>query len=687
MENKSADWRTAPWRKKRIAKLKKVINYHRYLYHVLNREEISPEVLDSLKHELYLLEKENPELITPDSPTQRVEGDVLKGFGKAEHSLPMLSIEDVFSEEELRDWEDYLKRLVPAEKIEYFAELKIDGFAISLIYKNGVFFRGVTRGDGKTGEDVTQNLKSIESIPLGLVFQEKLPDSLREIEKNLKNKINQGEIEIRGEVYMEKKDFEKFNRERKNRGEQAYANPRNLAAGSIRQLDSKLVAQRPLKFLAYDITADLGQKKHSQEHEILPLLGFKTDPGEKCRGLEEAIIFKNKVEKKREKLPFQIDGVVISVDSNDTFKKLGVAGKSPRGIRAFKFSAKQAVTQVLDIKIQIGRTGKATPVAYLKPVQVSGTLISRATLHNEDQIKRLGVKIGDTVIIERAGDVIPAVVKVFSELRKGKEKEFKMPDSCPICGSNLIKKQGEVLRRCLNLKCQARKRELFYHFASKKAFDIRGLGPKIIDKLMDEKLISRIPDIFTLKEGDLLPLERFAEKSALKLIFSIQKSKRISLAKFIYGLGIFHVGEETAIDLAYFFGGIEKIAKASKEELEKIPDVGPEVSKSIFKWFSSKENLNLIRELISGGVEILPQEKTGRKLQGKNFVLTGTLKSITRPEAEKRIRLLGGHPLNSVSSKTDFLVLGENPGSKLERAGEFGVKIIDEEEFLKMIKD
>jgi len=677
---------SADWRKKRIEKLKEVINYHRYLYHVLNKQEISPEALDSLKHELYKLEKDNPEFITSDSPTQRVEGIVSKGFSKVEHKLPMLSIEDIFSKEELLDWEKYIKRLTPFEENEYFAELKIDGFAVSLIYKNGIFIRGATRGNGKIGEDITQNLRTIESIPLKLFLHKDPGGDLKTVRENLKKIISKGEIEIRGEVYMEKKDFEKFNDERQKKGEEPYANPRNLAAGSIRQLDSKLVAKRPLKFLAYDLVTDVGQKKHSEEHEILPILGFNTDQGKKLKSLEEIVFFKEDIEKKREKLPFQIDGIVISVDDNFIFKKLGVAGKSPRGIRAFKFSPKQATTQILDIKIQIGRTGTATPVAFLKPAQVSGTLISRATLHNEDQIKRLGVKIGDTVVIERAGDVIPAVVKVLPELRNGKEKEFKMPEVCPICDFRLIKKKGEVSRRCPNLNCQARKRENFYHFSSKKAFDIKGLGPKIIDKLMDEKLISKIPDIFTLKEGDLLPLERFAEKSAKNLVSSIEKSKTIFLAKFIYSLGIFHVGEETAIDLASFFGDIEALERASRDDLEKIPDVGPEVSKSIFNWFRLKNNLNLIKELLSLGISILPPEKTGKDLQGQSFVLTGTLKNITRPEAEKKIRLLGGHPLNSISKATDFLVLGDNPGSKLEKAKLLGVRIIQEKEFLKMIK-
>ena len=671
---------------KRIKKLKKVINYHRYLYHVLNKQEISPGALDSLKHELYQLEKEYPEFIAPDSPTQRVEGKPLEKFGKVKHEDPMLSIEDVFSERELQDWVSYLKRLAPTAELSYFCEPKIDGFAVTLIYVDGLFSQGATRGDGKTGEDVTQNLKTIESIPLKLFLNRRLKSNLGFTEEDFKELIKKGRIEIRGEVYMEKKAFERFNEKRRKRGEEPYANPRNLAAGSIRQLDPKLAASRPLKFLAYDLIADVGQARHSQEHQILPILGFKADPGKECKDLKEIVDFWREVSKKRDILPFQIDGVVVSVDNNSLFKKLGVAGKSPRGVRAFKFSPKQATTRILDIKIQIGRTGAATPVACLEPVQVGGITISRATLHNEDQIKKLKVEIGDTVIIERAGDVIPAVVKVLPKLRTGREKRFKMPETCPVCGTRLARPEGEVLKRCPNQNCQARRKEFLYHFVSRKAFDIEGLGPKIINQLMDENLISRPSDIFTLAEGDLIPLERFAEKSAENLITSIQNSKKISLSRFIYSLGIRHVGEETAIDLAQYFGILGKLEKASREELEAIPDIGPEVSESIYNWFQSKRNLKLIADFLEAGIKILPPEKLGKRLAGKVFVLTGVLKSLTRFEAEKRIRLLGGNPAGSVSRQTDFLVAGENPGSKLDKAKKLGVRIIKESELLNLIK-
>ena len=669
--------------KKRIEKLKKLINYHRYLYHVLNRQEISDAALDSLKHELYKLEQQFPELITLDSPTQRVAGKPLEGFKKVEHKVPMLSIEDIFSEEELRDWEDYFKKLTP-EKFDYFAELKIDGFAISLLYENGIFRVGSTRGTGRVGEDVTQNLKTIELIPLRLEIHQKLPN--KEIEERLEKLIEKGEIEIRGEVYMNVKDFERLNKELGKKGEKTFANPRNLAAGSIRQLDPKLAASRPLKFLAYDIITDLGQKKHSQEHEILKVLGFKTDEGRKCKNLNETIEFWKEVAKKREKLPFQIDGVVINVNDNEIFQKLGVVGKSPRGVRAFKFSPKQATTIIEKIILQVGRTGAITPVAVLKPVEVGGVKISRATLHNEDEIKRLGLKIGDTVIVGRAGDVIPDVIQALPELRTGKEREFKMPKNCPVCGEKLEKPAGEVVWRCKNPKCPARKREYFYHFVSRPAFDILGLGPKIIDRFLDEGLISDPADLFLLKEDDISHLERFAEKSAQNLINAIQSKKKINLAKFIYALGIRNVGEETAQDLAEYFGSFEKLEKANLEELQKIMDVGPVVAKSIYDFFQEKRNLKFVERFKKVGVEILEEKKPKyQPLKGKIFVLTGILETMAREEAKEKIRQLGGEISESVSKKTDFVIVGKEPGSKFQIAKNLGIETLNEKEFLALI--
>jgi len=672
--------------KKRIEKLRELINYHRYLYHVLDREEISQAALDSLKHELFNLEKIFPEFITPDSPTQRVAGKPLAGFKKVEHKIPMLSIEDIFSEEELKDWEDYLKRLKLEAPLEYFAELKIDGFAISLIYEAGVFKLGSTRGTGTIGEDVTQNLKTIESIPLKLEIHPHGKLS-KEILENLKKLIEKGKIEIRGEVYMNVKDFERLNKDLEKKRERTFANPRNLAAGSIRQLDPKLAASRPLKFLAYDVITDLGQTKHSEDHQILQILGFKTDEGKECQNLDKVIEFWKEIAKKREKVPFQIDGVVIVINNNLLFNNFGVVGKSPRGIRAFKFSPKQATTIVEKIILQVGRTGAVTPVAVLKPVEVGGVKISRATLHNVDEIKRLGLKIGDTVIVGRAGDVIPDVIQVLPELRTGKEKTFRLPENCPVCNTKLEKLEGEVVWRCPNPKCPARKREYFYHFVSGGAFDILGLGPKIIDRLLDEGLISDPADLFLLKEDDVSHLERFAEKSAKNLISAIQSKKEISLPKFIYALGIRNVGEETAQDLAEYFSSIEKLKKATLEELQKVMDIGPVVSKSIYEFFQEKRNLNFIKKLMKVGVKVIEEKKPKKQiLKGKTFVLTGSLQSLSREEAKTKIREMGGEISESVSKKTDFVIVGKEPGSKFKIAQKLGLKIISEKQFISFLK-
>ncbi|MEA3292916.1 MAG: NAD-dependent DNA ligase LigA, partial [Patescibacteria group bacterium] len=607
--------------KQRIEKLRKVISHHRYLYHVLDKEEISSDALDSLKHELYKLEQAYPEFITKDSPTQRIGGKPLGKFKKFSHKKPMLSIEDIFSEQELCEWESYIKKIKPSTKLEYFSELKIDGFAITLIYEKGIFVCGATRGNGRIGEDVTQNLKTIESIPLKLEIHHKnlLPKSVK---KNIEFLIKNKRIEVRGEVYMEKKAFENFNSKILKKGEKPYANPRNLAAGSIRQLNPKIAASRPLKFLAYIIVTDFGQKKHSEEHQLLPCLGFKTDPGKICENTDEILAYWREIAKKREKLPFLIDGIVINVNDNIFFKKLGFIGKSPRGSRALKFSPKQATTIIKDIKIQVGRTGAITPIAILKPVKISGTTITRATLHNKDQIKRLGVKIGDTVIVERAGDVIPAVSNVLKGLRIGVKKEFDFPKFCPICGAKLIKPKRQVVWRCPNKNCGAQKRKFLYHFTSKKAFDIDGLGPKIVSQFLDENLISQASDIFTLKEGDLISLERFAEKSADNLVKAIQQKKKISFACFIYAMGIRYVGEETSNILANHFISIDKLKRAGIDELKKVSGIGEKASEGIYKWFQIKTNQKLIDDLMKTGIEIIPPKEIGKKLKGKIFVLT-----------------------------------------------------------------
>jgi DNA ligase (NAD+) len=669
--------------RERIEKLKKLINYYRYLYHVENREEISPEALDSLKHELYLLEQKFPEFVTPDSPTQRVEGKPLAGFKKVVHQFPMLSMEDVFSFQELKEWEEYLKKFLPEKEFEYVAELKVDGFAVTLIYENGIFKLGATRGTGKVGEDVTVNLKTIETIPLRLEIYKEIKE--KEIEKKLKALIQKGRIEIRGEVYIDKKDFEKLNEELAKKGEKTFSNPRNLASGSIRQLDPKLAASRPLKFIAYDIVTDLGQKKHSQEHEILESLGFKV-PQWVVGNLEKVYQFWKEMSEKREKIPFLIDGIVVLVNDNQLFEKLGVVGKSPRGIRAFKFSPKEATTILEDVVFQVGRTGAVTPVAILKPVEVGGVTISRATLHNFDEIKRLGVKIGDTVVVGRSGDVIPQILKTLPELRTGKEKNIVFPQNCPVCSTKLVKKEGEVIFRCPNVNCPAKQKEYFLHFVSKNAFDIVGLSEKTIERLVDFGLIQDPADLFLLKEGDLIPLERFGEKSAKNLISSIQSRKEIPLANFIYALGIRHCGIETAHLLANHFQSLERLMKASLSELQSIKDIGPVVAHSIYSFFREKRNLDFIEKLKKVGVKIIsPQKPKEQPLKGKIFVFTGTLESFTREEAKNKVRELGGEVSDSVSKRTTFLVVGSQAGSKLEKAKKLGVKIIDEKEFLKMI--
>lgn len=673
---------------KRIEQLRKVINEHNYFYHVLDAPKISDAAFDSLKHELRDLEEQFPDLITSDSPTQRVSGQALAKFKKVEHRARMLSLEDVFYEKELQDWEQRIKKMFQVSSfklhgLDYFAELKIDGFAISLVYQDGVFVGGSTRGDGKIGEDVTQNLKTIPSIPLRLEVRDKLPSEA--IEKKIRQVLEKGELEMRGEVYMTSRAFEKVNLERKKQGLALYANPRNTAAGSIRQLDPRVAASRQLDFLAYDLITDLGQTTHEQEHQIAKALGFKIDEGRYCSMLKEAVEFWQGISRQREKLAYQIDGVVIQVNKKDVFEQLGVVGKAPRGAIAFKFPAKEATTVVEDIIIQVGRTGALTPVAVLRPIQVGGTTITRATLHNQDEIERLDVRIGDTVIIQRAGDVIPDVVKVLKEMRTGREKKFEMPKKCPVCGSRVVRPAGEAVHRCTNKHCGAQQKERLIHFVSKKGFDINGLGPQIINQLMDEGLVSAPADLFALTEGDLVSLERFAEKSASNLVAAISQSKKIGLPKFIYALGIRHIGEETAIDLADYFGSLDKLRKATAEDFIKIKDIGPVASQGLADWFKDKKNQQVLDDLIKQSVVIEKKEVKKKKLQDLTFVLTGELAALTRDQAKDKIRALDGDVAESVSSKTDYVVVGRDPGSKYAKAQKLGVKIIKEKEFLKIL--
>lgn len=669
--------------KKRIKKLKEVINRHRYLYHVLDKQEISDAALDSLKHELKQLEDKYPDLRTSDSPTQRVSGEPLDAFEKVEHSTPMLSVEDVFNGEELRSWEDYLKRLTD-ETITYFCEVKVDGLALALTYRNGVLERAATRGNGRIGEDVTENAKTIESIPLRLSFHTNISD--RTLQKKAVKHIQDGVFEVRGEVYIPKKAFERFNAQQEKAGKEPYANPRNLAAGSVRQLDPQLAASRPLSFLAYDIVTDIEAETHEAEHEILPALGFPTDPtAKRCANIQCVVDYWQKIAEQRQDIPYQIDGVIVSVNSNAVLTALGVAGKSPRGMRAFKFSPKQATTVVKDIKVHVGRTGAVTPVATLDPIQIGGVTVSRATLHNPDEIERLDVRVGDTVVVERAGDVIPKVVEVLKDLRPKDAKKFTMPKTCPGCGDKIVKKPGETIWYCPNPECGPRKQAYLRHFVSRSAFDIEGLGGKIIERFMDEGLISDVADIFKLKQGDIAQLEGFGEKSAENIVQEVEDSKTIPLARFISALNIRYVGEETAIELAHAFGGIETLQKATIQELQDVEGVGKKVAESIHEWFSDKRHQKRIRELLKAGVSIQAPERRGIKLAGKTFVLTGSLETLTRQQAEKAIRQQGGDVASSVSQNTDYVVAGESPGSKYEQAKEQDITIIGEKELLAML--
>ena len=656
--------------KERIEKLKKTINHHRYLYHVLDRQELSDEALDTLKKELFDLEQTFPELITSDSPTQRVAGKPLKQFKKVHHPEPMLSFNDAFDENDMAEWEKRFERVQPgASKHGYYCELKIDGLAIELTYKKGLLDIGSTRGDGAVGEDVTQNLKTVDAIPL--VLNEKK------------------DVVVKGEVFITKNDFERINKEQKKSGLKIYANPRNLAAGSIRQLDPKVTASRRLDSYAYSLITDFGQKTHEDEHLILKALGFKINPHNKAvADMGGVNKFRNHWEKEREKLNYEIDGVVVILNHANTLSRLGVIGKAPRGAIAYKFSPKESETVVEDIIVQVGRTGVLTPVAVLRPVQIGGTTVSRATLHNLNEIKRLGVKIGDTVIVGRAGDVIPDVKKVLKELRTGKEKEFHMPKKCPACREPVERFVDQVAYKCINKNCPAIKREAIYHFVSRKALNMAGIGSRIIDQLMSAGLIRDSADLFSLKKEDLLNLERFASRSAEKVVEAIWSKKKVTLNKFIYSLGIDHVGEETGLVLAKKFKSLKNIEEAGLEELQNVSDVGPVVAKSIYDWFQKPYNKNILSKFKKAGVHIIEERDTkeSAKFAGKTFVLTGTLETIGRDEAQDKIRELGGDVSGSVSKNTDYVVAGSEPGSKYDEAKRLKIKILTEKEFLDMIE-
>lgn len=657
--------------KKRIGKLIEEINRHRYLYHVLDKQEISDGALDSLKNELAELEKEFPEFLRKDSPTQRVSGQALDKFSKVKHSTSILSLVDAFNPDDIRDWQERNENILKQKVKGYFSELKLDGLTVVLTYKDGIFWRGATRGDGKVGEDVSNNLKTIDSIPLSL--------------RPLPNKKLPKIVEVRGEVVMHKEIFAKINREQEKKGLALFANPRNVAAGSIRQLDPKITASRKLDCFAFELITDLGQKTHEQVHEYLAKLGFKINPNNQpCKDIAEVEKYLAKWVEKRKKLPYETDGAVIVVNDVAQEKILGHIGKAERWMLAFKFPAEQVATQVLDIEVQVGRTGALTPVAILKPISVAGSIVSRATLHNQDEIERLDIRIGDTVIIQKAGDVIPDIVEVLKKLRTGKEKKYIFPKKCPACDSEVSKKKGEVAYYCTNKKCYAKNLEGIIHFVSKKGFNIDGLGDRIVAQLMDKGLVISPVDIFRLKIGDFEGLDGFAEKKPTKILQAIENSKKVDLSKFIFALGIRHVGEETSILLANNFGSIEKITKVDQDTLEDLQDIGPEVAKSIVEWFA--EHRKVVDDLLAVGVNINNPAKSVNKLSGKSFLFTGSM-DISRDLAKQMVRQAGGKVVSSVSANLDYLIVGDSPGSKLKKATEIkSINIIDEKQFLEIVK-
>lgn len=663
--------------KERAAKLREAINHYRFAYHVLDKEEISAEALDSLKRELSLLEAKYPELVTPDSPTQRVAGTPLPFFTKVRHEVAQWSFNDAFTEEDIRAFDERVCRFLNArginQKPSYTCELKIDGLKVVLSYKDGLLQRAATRGDGIVGEDVTVNIKTIESVPLSL--------------------LKPVSVIVEGEVFMRKSVFDALNKEQKKKGEALYANPRNTAAGAIRQLDPRIVASRRLDVFAYDLdqSSEVLPTTQSGELQLLKEYGFKVNNHfEEVSTIEGVVRYWKKWQEKSKKEDYWVDGVVVKVNERKFQEALGYTGKAPRFGIAFKFAAEQVTTTVEDIILQVGRTGVITPVAVLTPVLVAGSTVSRATLHNEDEITRLDVRIGDTVILQKAGDVIPDIVKVLTELRTGKEKKFVWPKKVADCGGDgrIERIPGEAAWRCVDLSSGTVIRRQFYHFAGKHAFDIDGMGPKVVDMLMDNHLVSSYPDIFTLKRGDLIDLPRFGEKSADALLKAIEKAKTVTLARFLVALSIPQVGEETAEDIANRFGSIEAIQSAKKETLESIDGVGSVIGEEITRWFGVRENRALVSKLAKRVTilhEARPQSKN-QPFSGKIFVVTGSLSAFSRDEAKAQIKAKGGKVSESVSKKTNYVVAGENPGSKLDAARKLGVSVLDETGFISLLK-
>src|SRR6202795_1910979 len=669
---------SSPALQKKIESLRDKIRHHEYLYYVLDDPELSDADFDKLMNELKRIEAEHPELINPDSPTQRVGGKPREGFVKAKHSSPMLSLDNAYSEGELRDWERRVHELTGRTDLEYMCELKLDGMSLALVYSDGRLERGITRGDGSIGEDVTSNVRTVRSIPLTIS------------KDKLKKAGIPADFEVRGEMLMPLAAFRKLNEERKRQGLAVFANPRNFAAGTVRQLEPSITAQRRMDYFAYSLLKN-GQTffdRQSKTMDALDTAGFKVNPNRKlAKNMEEVWKFIQSWGSKRESLPYEIDGIVIKVDRTAWQRELGFTGKAPRWAIAYKYAARGGVTQIEDIVPQVGRTGKLTPVAWLKPVSIGGTTVSRATLHNMDEIERLGVKIGDWVEVERGGDVIPKVVKVVEDKDppRGK-KQFEMPEHCPVCGGNVVRTPGEVDHRCVNANCPAKLQGTILHFASRQVMNIDGLGEALVNQLTERGLVKNVADLYKLTKGDLLKLERMGEKSAENVLAEITASKKLPLERVIYGLGIRFVGERTAQFLAEHFGSLDAIMNASAEQLEEVNEVGPRIAESIVEFFADEHNRKLVSDLRKADLTFTGQKKEkGTKLAGKTFVLTGTLERHTRDEAKKMIEDAGGRVSGSVSKKTDYVVAGSDAGSKLDKAQELGVNVIGEDELERLV--
>jgi DNA ligase (NAD+) len=667
---------------KEIEKLRQEIRHHEHRYYVLNDPEISDFEFDKLMRRLEELERRHPELVTPDSPSQRVGGQPAEEFPKVRHAVPMLSLDNTYSVDELRDFDRRVRELSGRSKIAYVAELKLDGLSMALTYEDGALARGVTRGDGKEGEDVTANVKTIRSVPLRL--------DPTKLDALFRGRARPKRFEVRGEVIMSRAAFDQLNAQREAAGEPKFSNPRNSAAGTMRLLDPKPVAERRLDMYLYQVLVNGGAPlpEHWQVLEGLAQAGFKVNPQRRlCPSMDELLDFIQDWESKRDRLEYEIDGIVVKVNDTRLWDELGRTAKSPRWAIAFKYPARQATTVVNAIRAQVGRTGTLTPVADLEPVDVGGVTVSHATLHNMDEIERLGVKIGDSVLIQRAGEVIPQVVKVVKQAPEG--REFRMPKKCPVCGGDVFRAQGEVAYRCVNAACPAKLKESLLHFARRRAMNIDGLGEALVDQLVDHGMVKDVADLYTLTHEQVAELERMGDKSASNLLEEIENSKRADLARVVFALGVPFVGERTAQLLAEHFGSLDKLAVASREELEEVFEVGPKVSEGVARFFREKRNQEVLAKLRQAGVRPEQPRAAGegpRPLAGKTFVLTGTLPTYSRDQAQRMIEEAGGRVTGSVSKKTDYVVAGAEPGSKLDKARSLGVKAIDEGELLKLLE-